>query len=144
MAKATPDIIKIAENYILSATHRLPDVIERESIHDAESDFTCFHTTPKPPNRDLASFVQNMRDYQSKGQIANSYNFESDGWYVGDVAWVISMLKGVFPDGFLIDVRTTTVLRRVNGEWKVAHLHLSEPVVGTQHMTPKNAGQIPE
>ena len=45
MAKATPDIIKIAEDYILSATHRLPDVIERESIHDAESDFTCFHTT---------------------------------------------------------------------------------------------------
>ncbi|MCI9577806.1 MAG: nuclear transport factor 2 family protein [Oscillibacter sp.] len=138
MAKASPEIIKIAEQYTLDATHRLPDKIGENGIHDEISDFTCFHTTPKPPNRDLESFIQNMRDYQAKGQIANSYDFNSDGWVVGDVAWVISELKGVFPDGYVIDVRTTTVLRHVNNQWKVAHLHLSEPVVGAQHMTPKS------
>lgn len=137
MAKASPQIIKAAEAYILAATHRRADFIEANGIHDQVSDFTCFHTTPNPPNRTLESFVGDMRRFQSQNLIANSFDFDSDGWVVGEVAWVISQMKGTFPDGFLIDVRVTTVLRCVEGQWRIAHMHLSEPVGGEQHMKPK-------
>ncbi len=138
MAKATPEIIKASNEYTLQATLRSPEYIGSYSVHDAESDFTCFHTGPKPPNRDLESFVENMRTYKKNNQIANSLDFDSDGWVVGDVAWVVSIFTGVLPDGTpLPNVRTTTILRLIDGEWKVAHLHLSEGVDRSAHMWPK-------
>lgn len=137
MAKASPEIIKISEDYTKYATNRLADKVRDCAVDDEVSSFTCFHTSPKPPNRDIQSFYENMLNYVKTGAIADAYDFDSDGWVVGDVAWVISMLTGECPDGTLLNVRTTTILRNVDGEWKVAHLHLSEPVVCSQHMTPK-------
>lgn len=46
-----------------------------------------------------------------------------------DVAWVTDTIEcDMLYDG-IIDIRCTVILVRVDGEWKVAHSHVSEGVV---------------
>jgi hypothetical protein len=50
------------------------------------------------------------------------------GWVDGDVAWTVDFPHFGFQDGAERYHRVTTVLARVDGAWKVAHFHVSEPV----------------
>lgn len=133
MAIASKEIIDAAENFIRYACQRKADLVDVTAYEDDEASFTCFHTSPKAPNEDIKS----LSDYLRTAPIADAYNFNSEGWYIGDFAWVIGTLLGHCPDGADLDVRHTTILRHINGEWKVVHLHLSEGVVCRQHLYPE-------
>jgi len=54
---------------------------------------------------------------------------------IGDIAWLVDFPTGVLPNGEPLPdpVRVSFVMRRVKGEWKMAHWHVSESVSRDLH-----------
>lgn len=133
MAIATKEIIETAENFVRFGAQRKSELLTQISIEDEEALFTVFHSSPKPADQSIKAFT----DYLDTAPIADACNFESQGWYIGDVAWVIGTCTGHCPDGTDLAIRHVEVLRQINGKWKVAHCTLSEGVVCRQHLYPE-------
>lgn len=134
MAITTPEMNKLASDFINWALVRDGEMIKKHAIEDCESEFICFHTSPKRPDRR----IKVLTDYVVKTPPAGGTDYETNGWYVDDVAWCVSNLSGLCPDRVTkLPLRATVIMRRVKGEWKVAQLHLSEAVDRAAQMVPR-------
>lgn len=129
MAIATPEMIELCDQNMRACAQREVGWIAENSFEDEEAGFVGIHTTPGPVDYSIQQAVDAL------GPVAKalSLDVKSQGWYIGDVAWFVSFFTGQVPDGEQFVVRGTTVMRRVNGVWKIAHWHVSEEVDRSAH-----------
>lgn len=132
MPLATPEMINMAENLMRYCAERKVDLVAQMSVEDDEIPYIGFHTTPTCDMK-----IQDTVSRLGPKAKAISLDIRTEGWYIGDVAWFVHWFTGICPDGTDLPVRGTTVMRKVNGEWKVAHWHVSEPVDRSANMIPK-------
>ena len=125
MAATTQEMNDFAKEYFAACLARDVEYIAAHSVEDEESDFVGFHSG--------AHIDRSIADvFESIGPLdpASCVDSNPSGWVIGDVAWLIDFPRGVLPNGEALPdpVRVTFVMRRVAGEWKMAHWHLSESV----------------
>ena len=94
-------------------------------LANSASDGTYTGTTSGcSPPQSLEEIVSHLRGLKKAGW----QKLDPTGYVAGDFAWFTDHAKGVLPDGEEIGIRTTLLMRRVDGQWKVVHFHVSEGV----------------
>ena len=123
MPKATPEMIAIVNEIMDACCERDGDRIAKLSVDDETGGFYCVHSG-LTINKSLQDCIDDLRPKPH----AHALECETEGYYDSNCGWFLTVFKGVFPDGTPEPIRGTTVLRKVNGEWKVASVHVSEAV----------------
>ena len=123
MAKATPEMIQIVNDIMTACCERNARRIQELCVDDEDGGFYCVHSGLEV-NKSLAETVASLRFKPP----AHAFECKTEGYYVGDCGWFFTTFDGEFPNGMQELIRGTTVLRKVNGEWKVAQVHVSEAV----------------
>ncbi len=125
MAATTQEMNDFAKEYFAACLARDVEYIAAHSVEDEESDFVGFHSGGHV-DRKIADIYESIGSHEP----ASCVDSNPSGWMVGDVAWLIDFPRGVLPSGEALPdpVRVTFVMRRIAGEWKMAHWHLSESV----------------
>jgi ketosteroid isomerase-like protein len=123
MAVAPAEVVTLARDFLAAAVARDTDFIAAHA-HDAED--ARFFVIGSPPNEHwtLPGMVAHLKDFPPTTFLRS----EPSGWAVGDAAWVTDFAENELPDGEILQTRATVVLLRVEGMWKVVHIHLSEGV----------------
>jgi len=123
MATTTQAMNNFAKKYFAACLARDVDYIAAHTVEDEESGFIGFHSG-KTIDRRIADTIASI----GPAPPASCINSAPRGWMVGDVAWLIDFPTAILPNGHKLPdpVRVTFVMRKVKGEWKMAHWHLSE------------------
>lgn len=129
MAKTTPEMNKLFVDYLGYLVGRNVDKIAEFGSDDDVMGYVAFHSEG-PVNWSLEEAVEYIRPMKPSATPP----FEPVGYYDGDFAWFVGMPRGVLPDGTEVVIRVTMIMRRVDGQWKVVHWHVSEPVDRTKEL----------
>ena len=132
MPKTTPEMNELVNDYMRYCAERKVDLIAQHSADDADAGFFGVHTGLKFPDLAARETVDKLRG----APVAHSLDIETQGYYIGDFAWFLSMFTGECPDGLKLAIRGTSAMRRVDGEWKVCFFHVSEGVDRSVNMKP--------
>ena len=108
-------------DYLIS---RNIDKMTTTSVDDDSTAYTGIHSGLGPPDLSLRQAIDHMKTVPP----SQFFNLDPVGWYEGDVAWFMIFPRGIQPDGTLFEMRVTLIARRVEGEWKAVHWHVSEAV----------------
>ncbi len=134
MAATTKEMNQLCSDYMRWCAERNAEMIAKYAIEDDEAGYIGIHTTPGPWDMNLQEAIDRIGPLAK----AQSLNINSQGWYIGDVAWFVTLFNAVLPDGVPApDIRGTVVMRRVDDEWKIAHWHVSEAVDRSAHFPKK-------
>jgi len=125
MAKTTQAMNDFARDYFAACLARDVKYIAAHSIEDDETGYTGFHSG-KTVDRDIHDSVVSIGPHPPASCIHSA----PYGWMIGDVAWLVDFPTGLLPNGDQIPdpIRVSFIMRRVKGEWKMAHWHVSESV----------------
>lgn len=125
MATTTREMNDFAKDYFAACLARDVEYIAAHTIEDEESEYLGVHSGLHI-DRSIADSVEAIGPLPP----ASCVNSNPRGWVIGDVAWLVDFPHGVLPNGEALPdpVRVTFVMRKVRGEWKMAHWHLSESV----------------
>lgn len=129
MAKATPELTKFFVDYLDALVRRDVDYVEKHGSDDDDMNYIGFHSEGTI-NWDLQDALRCIAPMNPSAIPA----FEPVGFSEDNFAWFVGVPRGIFPDGTEVVVRVTMIMRRVNGEWKVVHWHVSEPVDRTKEL----------
>ena len=129
MAKTTPEMNKIFFDYLEALVKRDVAFVEKGGIDDDVMPYIGFHSEGGT-DWSLKETIEHLRPMKPSAIPP----FEVHGYYEGDFAWFIGIPKGILPNGLEIIVRITMIMRRVKGEWKAVHWHVSEPVDRTKEL----------
>ncbi|MET7992688.1 nuclear transport factor 2 family protein [Amycolatopsis sp. NPDC005232] len=123
MAKAPDEVVNLVKDWLAAGHRRDVEFITKHS-HTEDEDFV--HTVASGPDGalTLAQFLDHLRQYQPREVLVS----DPQGFVHGDLAWIFDSPRVDLLDEGVIDARFTAVLRRVDGDWKVVHAHLSEGV----------------
>jgi len=130
MATTPQAMNNFAKKYFAACLARDVDYIAAHTVEDEESGFIGFHSG-KTIDRHIADTIASI----GPAPPASCINSAPRGWMVGDVAWLIDFPTAILPNGQKLPdpVRVTFVMRKVRGEWKMAHWHLSESLSRDLH-----------
>jgi len=130
MAKTTQAMNDFAKEYFAACLARDVNYIAAHSIEDDDTGYTGFHSG-KTIDYSIADSVASI----GPAPPASCINSAPYGWMIGDIAWLVDFPTGVLPNGEPLPdpVRVSFVMRRVKGEWKMAHWHVSESVSRDLH-----------
>ena len=123
MAKATPEMIQMVNDIMAACCERNARKIQALCVDDENGGFYCVHSGGEV-NKYLDDCIKSLRFKPP----AHALDCKTEGYYDGNCGWFFTVFDGEFPDGTPEIIRGTTVLRKVNDEWKVASVHVSEAV----------------
>lgn len=126
MPASTPAMNNLVRDYLAALAARDTDFVIRHSVTGGAAGYSGIHSGPGLVDLSVDSTVRAVAP-MPPARLGNS---DPTGWYQGDVAWLTDFPVGVLPSGEELPniCRATVVLCHVDGEWKVAHWHLSEAV----------------
>lgn len=124
--KADAELTKLATLFLEACVTRDADYLAAHSIDAPVGSFTGIGTG----SSDTANWTHavNVEHFRHLKPVKWS-GLSPDGYVVGDMAWFTDLAKGIMPDGQELTIRTTLIMRRIDGAWKAVHYHVSEPVV---------------
>lgn len=123
MPKTTPEMNDFFMKYLNHLVNRDVKEVEEFGSDDDVMGYIGIHSEG-PVNWSLQEVLDQIRHMKPSAVPP----FEPYGYYDGDFAWFVGLPKGILPDGTEIVVRVTMIMRRVDGQWKAVHWHVSEPV----------------
>lgn len=118
---ANSELTELATAYVDACLARDPAFVDAHSLDDPHGSFGGIGTPPG----ELFSRDVLIEHLPSLPQV-RLLDSAPSGWVDGDVAWLTDFPRFSFPNGEAHPHRVTLVLRRVGGNWKVVHFHLSE------------------
>jgi hypothetical protein len=91
---------------------------------------TLVGTDPGPILRGRKAIIEALRADHEEGSTAGRryVHRTTEAWHDGDIGWALSLGSIRFDDGTEIPLRTTTVLHRSEGDWKIVQTMASVPV----------------
>jgi hypothetical protein len=119
--RAEGAVQEAAVRYLTACVTRDADYIAANSATDGS--FTGTTSGCSQP-QSLDAIVSHLRGLKTAGWS----QLHPTGHMAGDFAWFTDHSNGVLPDGKEIGIRTTLLMRRIDGQWKVVHFHVSESV----------------
>ena len=137
MPVSTPEMNAFVDDYMSVCCERDVVRIAEMSVDDENGGFFGVHSGASRDEA-VADTIAKLRF----APRAHCHNSKTKGYYVGDFAWFLSLWDGECPDGFVVPIRGTTAMRKVDGQWKVCSFHVSEAVDRSEHMkaaSPKDA-----
>ncbi|RFU77903.1 hypothetical protein TARUN_4301 [Trichoderma arundinaceum] len=124
MPPTTPEMNIFASDYLDYLVERKLNEILETSIDDESTQYTGIHSGLGPPDMSLEQAVDHLRTVP----VSQFFDHNAQGWYEGDVAWWMLFPWSNVPAGGRIYLRVTMIAKRVNGQWKTVHWHVSEAV----------------
>ncbi|HVW70949.1 MAG TPA: nuclear transport factor 2 family protein [Steroidobacteraceae bacterium] len=123
---ATPadaGLIEFTKAWMDAALGRDTKFIAAHSIAAPKESFLVFGTSGEQGHRydEFLDHLNGLKPFKWTEIIP-------EGYVVGDFAWLFGTAQAPMPTGDVAKARWTMVARRVHGEWKAVHFHLSEPV----------------
>jgi hypothetical protein len=126
MPATTPAMNDLVRDYLAALAARDTDFVIRHSVAGDDAGYSGIHTGPGLVDFSVDSTVRTVAPLPP-ARLGNS---DPSGWYQDGVAWLTDFPVGVLPSGEELPnvCRATVVLCLADGEWKVAHWHMSEAV----------------
>ena len=119
--RAEGEVYEAAVRYLEACVTRDCEYIAASSVTDGS--FTGTTSGSSPP-LSLEEIVSHLRGLKKAGWS----QLHPTGYVAGDFAWFTDHAAGMLPNGEKIGIRTTLLMRRLEGRWKVVHFHVSEGV----------------
>ena len=123
MPNATPELIEFARNYLAALVARDTEYLADTSLDGEDCRYSGIGSLPDE-QWDLQDLLAHLSDFPPTRFV----NSQPSGFYIDDVAWLIDFPGCELPDGRVLAMRISLVLRRVEGKWKAVHWHVSEGV----------------
>jgi hypothetical protein len=122
---ASPEVLELSARWMEAGLTR---DLEFLRAHSATPDPSAVHTIPGTPagrGLTLEEFLSHL------SEVPPRYTVTSDphGYLIdGQAAWTTDYFTVDMLDEGVLEGRYTSVLVLIDGEWKVVHAHMSEPV----------------
>jgi SnoaL-like domain len=123
MGPAGSEIVDLGRRYLAALVARDTAMLADTSV-DGQGISYLGIGSPPDENWDLPHLMDHLKDFPPTSFTGSA----PTGFRAGDVAWLWDFPVCELPSGERIAIRASVVLVRVEGEWKVAHWHLSEGV----------------
>jgi SnoaL-like domain len=123
MGPAGSEIVERGRQYLAALVARDTALLAGTSVNDPDGAYLGIGSPPEE-NWDLPHLIDHLKDFPPTKFVDSA----PTGYREGDVAWLWDFPTCELPSGERIAIRASVVLVQVEGEWKVAHWHLSEGV----------------
>jgi hypothetical protein len=120
---ASEELTAFTKRYLEALVARDTAYVGAHSVESAGCPYLGIGSPPGE-NWSLADLIDHLGDFPPTEFVGSS----PSGCVHGDVAWLTDYPACILPSGEELAMRATVVLVRVDGEWKVAHFHVSEGV----------------
>jgi SnoaL-like protein len=129
MPVATPELVDFSRRYLTALVARDTKYLSDTSLDEPDCRYLGIGSLPDE-QWDLPHLLSHLAEFPPTTLVGS----EPTGYYNDDVAWMVDFPGCELPDGSVLPLRITLVLRRVDGGWKAVHWHFSEGVARSLDM----------